>query len=372
MPNKKPSKKKPVALMGKCNWASNANVRQGREHRKWSGSSDFPFIPGTEVDLTRLNVEKGRRIVPMATWGKELEYWNKPAILRRLARERLSLIKDLASQGFKVKLVLEEPKLSEAEEKFADLAVKAGASIGTTREHSALNTPFVRDSFSFIAGTRFVFSPDLKDRIARNPDKTMRFPAKPQAKRKWYYSYLGEGGAVVNIGNRCVLVGEPTAKKAVPEIKFLEGQGVKTFILPMGFIESFKTKADNKTVQVYRKTHHIDLFINRVPGKRVLVVDPMYYGDNQELVDRIANSLGYRVLRVPENEGKFFPANFFDLGKGRILVNRGAKQTIEKLRELGVDAIPTSRTLRASAILASGARCALNLPLHSMKRVGLA
>jgi len=369
---KQAPKKKPVALIGKSPWKSNASVRQAREHRRWSVSSDFPFIPYTEVDLSRLRLEKGRHLVSRATLGKELEYWNKPAILRRIARERLSLIKDLAGQGFKVKLVLEEAKLSEAEKKFADLAVKAGASIGATREHSVLNTPFVRDAFSYISGIRFVFSPDIKALTAKNPDKTMKPSAKPHAGRKWYYSYLGEGGAVVNIGNNCVLVGEPTAKKAVPEIRFLEKQGIKVFRMPMGFIEAFKTRAKNKSVQVYRKTHHLDLLINCVPGKRILVVDQMYYADNQGLVDQITGSLGYRLLKVPEKEGKFFPANFFDLGKGRILVNRGAKQTIEKLRGLGVDAVPTTRALRASAILASGARCAINLPLHSMKRVGLA
>jgi|GEM_PF-4351672 len=363
------ARKKPVAIIGRAKWKEVSDVRRARKASRYLGYPGFPLVPAEALESIGVREKRNRQVASRKNGNQEFRYWNNPVIHRRLARERLSLVKDLIAQGFNVKLFIDESKASDAEKRFAALAEKAGARVAKTRQGTAYDSPFIRDTFTYIAGIRFVHPLDIRKRVLENPERVMKRGEKPA--RKWYYSFLGEGGAVVNIANQCVLVSKLTARKAAPEIEFLESRGLKVFKMPAGMIEIFKVKQGNKTMPVYRKTHHIDLFINRVPGKPLLLADPEYYHENRQLIDSIAGALKYRVLVVPEKEKQFYPANFLELGENKILVNRGAKKTIRMLRENNVKVVPTTRSLKASALLGSGVRCAVNLPKHSLKRLGL-
>ncbi|MEM0360777.1 MAG: hypothetical protein QXK06_05595, partial [Candidatus Diapherotrites archaeon] len=138
-----------------------------------------------------------------------------------------------------------------------------------------------------------------------------------------------------------------------------------------GLREKFRYRNGLLVRRVYERESHIDLFINRVPGMPLLLVDPFYFKDNKALIEEIARHTGHKIIVVPKKERHLYPANFADLGKGKILVNREARKTIRLLEKEGVKVVPTSSALTASAMAGGGPRCTINTPLQTQKRLGI-
>ncbi|MFH1235096.1 MAG: hypothetical protein V1493_05800 [Candidatus Diapherotrites archaeon] len=186
---------------------------------------------------------------------------------------------------------------------------------------------------------------------------------------KKFFSALGEGGTVVNIGDRFLLVAGGTAGAAEKEIAFLEGLGMEVFRLPPGLAPKCQTVVNDWKRLVYIENPHIDLFINRIPGRKILVVDYNYFQDNRQLVKEIASKTGHALVVVPQAEGALFPANFLDLGKNRILMAPKARKTIRALKKLGVFVVRASNGMGSTYPRGAGIRCTANLSPETQAQI---
>ena len=74
----------------------------------------------------------------------------------------------------------------------------------------------------------------------------------------------------------------------------------------------------------------------------------------------IRDNLGLKIVTVPDEEADRHPANFLPLGNNKVLVDSGAPKFIEKLREAGVEVIPTVVPLNAMLVNKGGLHCLFN------------
>ncbi|MCX8189964.1 MAG: hypothetical protein N3F05_01915 [Candidatus Diapherotrites archaeon] len=273
--------------------------------------------------------------------------------LRRFSKERLQIIKDLIKNGFEPVLMVSNIDLVDKRVwRFCKIAKVVGARVLISKKETPYTGSWLRDAFSVIKGYRFVFPFDERLLGRRIGNK--------------FYSYLGDGGSVVNIEDKFILVSKKTALSAINEINFLKRRGMIVFEMPPGLVTDFFRSQKAKK---FKRHHHIDLFVNRIPGMKILVVDPIYYAANKRLVDEIAKVTGYKILQIPEKDRDYYPANFLDLGKGKIMMNRAARETAKLLEREGVEVVLTSVPLKGSSAIYGGLRCAVNLPKKSTQRI---
>lgn len=189
---------------------------------------------------------------------------------------------------------------------------------------------------------------------------------KSLAKKK--NAYFGEGGKFINAGEangqRVVIVSSTPpygfVGKKNPKIQsdmqkekeMLQAKGYKVFELP-GFHYR----------QVLGKTeffNHIDPFINTIPKRKLVIVDPDYYKRYSNEVNEVAGFLGYSVIKVPESEKHLYPSNFLNIGEGEIILEHSATQTAKLLKAQGVKVFTTPLELKGNNMLFGGARCFVN------------
>jgi hypothetical protein len=170
----------------------------------------------------------------------------------------------------------------------------------------------------------------------------------------------GEGGLVVP-GDGFVLLSKKAG--AIAKEQF-ERQGLKVYMLPSG-VKDYRVMASGRTSAsrqpLFYKFAHIDMFINVIPGKKLLVVDPYYYAANKPEIDAVARETGHRVVKVAVSEAPLHPANLLHLPDGRVLINKAprlARQLEKRGLESGKDYIMMDRKIIANPTFFSGGiRC---------------
>jgi N-dimethylarginine dimethylaminohydrolase len=105
---------------------------------------------------------------------------------------------------------------------------------------------------------------------------------------------------------------------------------------------------------------HLDVFVNSIPEKNILLVDPEYLSKNQKLLS-IAKEIGFRLITIPKEEQYYYPANFLALGNGEVIVNSKAKQTIQLLKKNGVNVFATPKGISANLTMNGGVGCFVNV-----------
>ncbi|MEM4598660.1 MAG: hypothetical protein QW400_03130 [Candidatus Diapherotrites archaeon] len=273
--------------------------------------------------------------------------------LRRFSKERLQIIKDLIRHGLEpVVMVSEVDLIDKRVSRFCKIAKAAGARVLISKRTTPYTGAWLRDTFTVVKNYRFVFPVDERLLGRRVGNKI--------------YSYLGDSGGVINIEDKFLLVSKQIAFSAMNEISFLKKKGIVVFEMPPGFVkDAFKSQKRAKL----KKHTHVDLFVNRIPGMKILLVDPQYYQANKALLDNIATVTGYKIILVPEKEREFYPTNFLDLGTGKIMMNRAARETAKRLAQEGVKVVMTTAPLKGSSAMYSGLRCAVNLPGKTMQKI---
>lgn len=185
--------------------------------------------------------------------------------------------------------------------------------------------------------------------------------------------FFGDGGRVINAGTvngkEVLLVSHSpqhasleslsTQKKLVSdEIEMLKKRGYIVFELP-GF--DYKRLGRVKGSEASNRFfEHLDVFINTIPQKKVMLVDPDYYSKNSIKVKQIAQAIGFKLIKIPSSEKYFYPSNFLNIGNGEIIMDKKASQTAKLLGEVGVRVYTTPSTLKGNNLMFGGARCFVN------------
>jgi len=270
----------------------------------------------------------------------------------RANHERVKIIRQLASLGFKV-VVPRYADLGETEPKSVYPHLK-----GVARTFKPLK--MIRYNISY-EGDRHPGKHSLpKTTVPPNNywarDMYKKFGKERIRYHPTEYLSIGEGGLSVDIS--------PNALFASSELKndfyleqaaelghkpyFLEEKGNRYRSL---LSRAFKAK-------VFTKTNHIDFFIG-VAGRNI-VVDPVFFKANQEMIERAAQEQHLKIIQIPTSETTFQPANFLVLGPNEILMERRAIKTRHALEQAGVKVHATVVPLKANLELGGGVRCMVN------------
>ena len=113
------------------------------------------------------------------------------------------------------------------------------------------------------------------------------------------------------------------------------------------------------TEPIFVELSHIDTVISLVKGKdaNLMVVDPRYYEDNEDLLKEIAKDIGHKIIRIAKSEAHLLPANMVHLPDGRTLINK-APRLKAQLEKHGVKVIMMDRAIKNHPkYLQGGIRC---------------
>jgi hypothetical protein len=184
--------------------------------------------------------------------------------------------------------------------------------------------------------------------------------------------FFGDGGRIIRAGikdgKEVLLVssseergtrhGFAMGNRLAEETNMLRRRGFIVFELP-GFEYRALGRAHGETAKP-AFFHHIDVFVNTIPDKKVLLVDHDYNKAHASKVREAADFLGYSTVVVPAEERFVYPANFLNIGNGEIIMDKAAPKTARLLRELGVTVYTTPQELKGNGQLFGGVRCFVN------------
>lgn len=265
-------------------------------------------------------------------------------------RERLSIVRELAKRGYRVIV----PVSSEIEHADLDnrthwasnarrLVEKAGKLGASALKLTApiegnldwLDFTWLRDKWTQLGEWNFIpYSHGW-----------------PITSKGVQYSVLGIGGKVVN-GRNFVLVHEPlmTNRLTKPYLDRLREKGWKVYGLPTPSGKAGLVDA------------HIDLDVGVAPaagGRHVMVASKDYLSANRERLEKIALETNSRIVEVPAEEKRLFPANFLVLPDGKVLMTGGAPKTKAAMERHGVRVFTTIPLTQATKF-GGGLRCLTN------------
>lgn len=277
--------------------------------------------------------------------------------VKNMNKERISLISKLATSGKRVIIIAPKNITQENQNLLKNLTMLKNVRVMRVEPNSVYNIPWTRDLF-----TR------LKRRFyAKEHSTFFRNNINPILKR-----HFGEGGRIINLGK---INGKPTIilsstvrektsidrifveKEIREEIELLKRQGYNVFELPGHFFSPYRKNPELKKTWF----DHLDVFINTIPEKKLILVNPDYLQQNNKKIREILKQTKYKLLVVPEEEKLLYPANFLNMGKGEILINSDAKKTIELLRKQGVKVFASPKGIRANMTKRGGIGCFVNI-----------
>ncbi|MDD3083581.1 MAG: arginine deiminase family protein [Candidatus ainarchaeum sp.] len=274
--------------------------------------------------------------------------------IRNTNIERISVINQLVKLGKKVIIVV--PKTIDQKQDIFLKQIKKTKNVKIMRigERSPYQGPWQRDCFTRL-GRRYY-----------NKDISMSARAiTPQYSQR----YFGEGGRIINLGKikgKQTLLISNTAKEGISiikkeikeEIEMLKRQGYNVFELPG---HDFSPYGQKKPELKKRWFDHIDVFINTIPEKKLLIVDPDYLRKNRRIIENIVSETGFRLIIIPEKEKYTYPANLLSIGNGEIIMNSDAKKTINILRNVGVKVFASPKGIKANLTMRGGIGCFVNI-----------
>jgi hypothetical protein len=253
-------------------------------------------------------------------------------------KERLSVIRQLREMGYKVAvpdyglpsfkggLELVRPYA-----KVFRMQPPVIGKIGNTIE-VASSASWTRDLWHYIGGKRVVRFES--ERV--NPE--------------------GEGGMIVPIGKDATLVSQELI--VVNSVREMAAKGHRLYFLRDGrqFMPNL-SKLFSK--DVFMTNDHVDLFAG-VVGNVMLLDESYYTGLNKTILRQAARENRLKIVFIPPEEARFYPANFLKLGDNKILMEMRAERTMALLRENGIDVVPTETSLNANLRTGGGVRCFTN------------
>ncbi|MFA5125899.1 MAG: hypothetical protein WC462_02770 [archaeon] len=142
------------------------------------------------------------------------------------------------------------------------------------------------------------------------------------------------------------------------EMDMLRRRGYVVFELP-----GFEYKALGRRLGEKAKGsffEHLDVFINTIPEKKLILVNPDYYKANLGKINQAADYLKYKIITVPESEKYTYPSNFLPLGNGEILIDKGARITASILKKNGVKVYEVPQEMKGNNQIFGGIRCFIN------------
>ncbi|MGI6589588.1 MAG: arginine deiminase family protein [Candidatus Iainarchaeum sp.] len=185
--------------------------------------------------------------------------------------------------------------------------------------------------------------------------------------------FFGDGGRIINAGKvngkEVLLVAsspQHASKRKLgvqknlvnEEIEMLTKRGYLVFELPgFNYKRLGRTQGSKATNRFFE---HIDVFINTIPQKKVMLVDPDYYAKHSGRITKIAQTIGFKLIKVPVEERYFYPSNFLNIGNGEIIMDKKATRTAKLLEKAGVKVYTTPSTLEGNNLMFGGVRCFVN------------
>lgn len=262
------------------------------------------------------------------------------------ALERLAIIKQLIDLGFQVAVPNKSyeyhggtrPSSNKAFpiEKFLSQAKEEGARIIPTTRPGPIATDWIRDFMTFVGKKRYLSVQPLGS--ARQ---------QPVSTRRSYNHSLSEGGNLVQLDARTYFFQAEHLNSALADE--VRKQGIK--LIPI------KTREEaSLSLGKERPAPHVDLSLNVIPGKRVVLLDQDIVKLNPSLSDFLRQRQ-YQMVLTPKSEERWAPANFMHLGKNQIMVNAAAKETIRLLRKQGVEVVESAVPIKHNLGLDGSLRC---------------
>ncbi|MFA6268483.1 MAG: hypothetical protein WC652_01600 [archaeon] len=266
----------------------------------------------------------------------------------RAGLERVAVIKQLKALGFKVAV----PKYPNTIPKLVQ-KVKGHAKVfSAKRPVKVLYDPeFIMGGENTVEANSAEWARDLWKKVRGRRIK--RYTREP-IKTTYEVPHVGEGGASVDLPSGIIINHN---WENSPSVKKLEAQGHKFYFVKDG--EHFEPKASaHFGINIYLPASHSDFFVGAT--KNVMLVDPDFLKSNQPVLTQAAQDSHLKIITVPQDEIHLHPAGFLPLGENQVLVDKDAKKTIALLRAHGVDAIPTTVSLRANRALNGSLHCFVN------------
>jgi len=208
------------------------------------------------------------------------------------AGERLSLVKKLKKEGYNVKVIA--PRDEEIRKEFQEFIEKAeelGAEKIESRETQEELISFIRDQEKKVGDTIFKSKDAKGDILAQAGEK-----GKGRIR-----SGAGEGGKVIDAGN-CILASEDLSEKEIKQLK-KAAKDKEVYKLPTKTEKKeIKSTPKKKLAEEELEATHIDHFVNTIPKRNIMLVQPEYYRENKEKIDQIAKKEKLEVVKSSKSE----------------------------------------------------------------------
>ena len=368
MPTQKPSPRKRGFLIAPFPVQSRREIKRGRESYRWilehltpkfiehrgpQGEDFSESICKTGVGKRRahgllLNYPKLVQRVPEPEIYSRMFSACDPEVARAAEREILATIKQLHSIGHGVSVMGSNER---SQRIFIRAAMRHGAKSVEAKplDHwdSDIDMQAVLPSMRW-ARDEYVRIGTKKERPNRDIRHVLTVP-EPH--------YFGEGGKMIQIGPKDFAIHKSIAGD--PRIGKYESMGFRFFPLPEAFVYD-RNLSELMGTKIYLTHGHIDLVLGGVPERRVVAVDPRYYKEHKMSLQLLERNAGVRLVEVPEEEADRHPACFLPLGRGRVLVDRGAPKFIKRLRKAGATVVPTTVPLDSLLAFRGGLHCLFN------------
>lgn len=278
------------------------------------------------------------------------------ATTRHANNERLRVIGQLLKKGKRV-IVTVPPGFPKEDIEYLKSLKSLGGNIRIlkTKNESIYNSNWTRDVFTRVE-ERFYNKDSAVNSNLRKPEHLRRI--------------FGEGGRVINLGK---INGKPSliisrstkeannlvvSKEIKEEIEMLKRRGYNIFELPG---HEFSTYGQKRKANVGKTFFdHLDVFVNAIPEKKILLVDPEYRKKNPD-VENIAKRIGFKLITIPTAERYSYPSNFLPIGSGEVIVNSAAKKTIALLKKEGVKVYATPKEIKANLTMRGSVGCFVNI-----------
>ncbi len=342
----------------------------------WACSATFPEARREAIGEIRqiikgdFDLGKVERI-PLGFKIKDVELQSKlqNLLYKFVSSEaRETLVSDLVSLGYRVGLLMPDPKTHE-------FLNEEHASIDNLSQKHGIKREDVFGISDYVSGRsitnypREIFNQSL-DRVLINW-AYQRFDLRSLHQRilssnlEFEFSPLGNGNRVL-MGDDFAFVcePEPLAQDYYAAVKKdLEKRGIRLFSIPHGWADMFsRATLEPFTTEkrIFAPTHHPDMSVMFLPREKALFFSKMYYWQNKERIDRVIDQISPNIFDVlPDEDG--VPINSLPLPDGGVFMDRAASRSQEIIRSHGIRVETTSKPFGIAAWGGfAGIHCATN------------
>ena len=266
-----------------------------------------------------------------------------PVSDRKMAEERLAIIKQLVKLGYSVRVPIYGKarlnRIGTPEHYNTTMFVNDAKALGANPQKIKIDSPLAHDW--------------IRDRMVHVGNKTIIGRAWGEAEEhgkkiplvhngnRIYSKGLGVGGEFVEIDKGVFLISKdslrlyPGTDKQLRELSKREGI---------------------RFIPVKNTSYHLDLEVNSVPQARLVIANEEFLKANPHL-KKLFKELGMNLIYTHPSEHHAAPANFLKIGPKRILITSDAPKTIERIRQNRVETLPSIVPPRHNLRESGGIRC---------------